>query len=148
MHMRALEIMTPDPACCTPNTRLPQIARLMISIDCGEIPVVDDLETRNLVGVITDRDIVCRAVAYDRIPEDVRASEVMSSPVIAVSEDADIQECYEKMEQHQIRRIPVLDHQGRISGIIAQADIALQSGIRETAEIVKDISRPKLHSNN
>jgi CBS domain-containing protein len=146
--MRVLEIMTPDPACCTPNTRLPQIARLMVSIDCGEIPVVDDLETRNLVGVITDRDIVCRAVAYDHIPENIRASEVMSSPVIAVSEDADVQGCYEKMEQHQIRRIPVLDSHGRISGIVAQADIAMHAGIRETAEIVKDISRPTLHPNS
>lgn len=103
---------------------------------------MDDLETRNPVGVVTDRDIVCRAVAYDRIPEEVRASEVMSSPVIAVSEDADVQECYEKMEQHQIRRIPVLDSQGRISGIVAQADMALHAGIRETAEVVRDISRP------
>jgi CBS domain-containing protein len=147
MYMRVIEIMTPDPACCTPDTRLPQIARLMVSIDCGEIPVVDDLETRNLLGVVTDRDIVCRAVAYDHIPADVRASEVMSSPVIAVSEDADVEECYEKMEQHQIRRIPVLDARGRISGIVAQADIALHAGIRETAEVLKDISRPSLHPN-
>jgi CBS domain-containing protein len=140
--MRVFEIMTPDPACCTPETTLPKIARLMVNMDCGEIPVVDNLETRKLIGVVTDRDIVCRAVATDKNPADVQASEVMSSPVIAVSEEADVEECYEKMVQHKIRRIPVLDSRGKISGIVALADIARQAGMQETAGVVKDISRP------
>ncbi len=140
--MRVLEIMTPDPACCTPDTAIPKIARLMVNMDCGEIPVVDNLETRKLLGVITDRDIVCRVVATDLNPHKVRVSAAMSSPAVAVSEESDIHECYEKMMQHRIRRIPVLDDQGRVSGIVAQADIARHADIRETAEVIKDISRP------
>lgn len=143
--MRVTDIMTPDPACCTPDSLLPKVARLMVNMDCGEIPVVDNLETRKLVGVVTDRDIVCRAVAEDRNPAEVQVSEIMSTPVVSVSEDAGLQECEEKMAQHQIRRIPVLDSEGRISGIVAQADIARECDMRETAGIVKTISRPASH---
>jgi CBS domain-containing protein len=140
--MLVTEIMTPDPACCTPESMLPQVARLMVNMDCGEIPVVDDLESRQLLGVITDRDIVCRAIAADRNPAQVMTSEVMTTPVVSVGEDADLQECYEKMVQNQIRRIPVVDFQGRITGIVAQADIAREAELQETAGILKYISRP------
>jgi CBS domain-containing protein len=140
--MRVTEIMTLDPACCTPDSTLPKVARLMVNMDCGEIPVVDDLESRKLVGVITDRDIVCRVVAAERDPSGVEVSEVMSSPVISVDEDADLKECEEKMAQYQIRRIPVVDAEGRITGIVSQADVAREGDIREAAGILRDISRP------
>lgn len=140
--MRVTDIMTPDPACCTPDATLPEVARLMLDCDCGEIPVVDDLESRQLVGVVTDRDIVVRAVAADKDPADCDAAEVMTTSVVTVKEDADLQECEEKMEQYQVRRIPVLDDEGRICGIVAQADIARQAGTRETAEVVREVSQP------
>lgn len=140
--MRITDIMTPDPACCGPDTTLPEVARLMIQNDCGEIPIVNNLESRKLVGVVTDRDIVCRAVAADKNPAQTKASEIMSTEVVTVSEDADVSECCEKMEQHQIRRVPVLDAQGRLCGIVSQADIARQAGTRETAEVVRDVSKP------
>lgn len=140
--MRITDIMTPDPACCDPDTTLPQVARLMVQNDCGEIPVVNNLESRKLVGVVTDRDIVCRAVAADKNPAQTRASDIMSTGIVTVREDADISESCEKMEQHQIRRIPVLDAQGRLCGIVSQADIARQAGLRETAEVVRDVSKP------
>ncbi|HEX5056256.1 MAG TPA: CBS domain-containing protein [Gammaproteobacteria bacterium] len=140
--MLVTEIMTLDPACCMPETMLPKVARLMVNMDCGEIPVVDDLENRQLLGVVTDRDIVCRAIAADRNPAEVEVSEVMTAPVISVGEDADLQECYEKMVQNQIRRIPVVDSQGKIIGIVAQADIAREAGLLETAGILRNISRP------
>lgn len=140
--MRVTDIMTPDPACCTPESSLPEVARLMVDNDCGEIPVVNDLESRKLTGVITDRDIVCRAIAEDKNPADTEVSEIMSTSLVTISEDAGVQECCEKMEEHQIRRIPVLDARGRICGIVSQADIARQTGVRETAEVVKDVSKP------
>ncbi|HEX7027260.1 MAG TPA: CBS domain-containing protein [Gammaproteobacteria bacterium] len=141
--MRVTDIMTPDPACCTPETSLPEVARLMVDCDCGEIPVVDNPESRKLSGVVTDRDIVVRTVAVDKNPADCTASDVMSTPAITVSEDADLQECEEKMERHQIRRIPVLDDQERLCGIVSQADIARQAGTQETAEVVKEVSQPR-----
>lgn len=141
--MRVTDIMTPDPACCTPETSLPEVARLMVDCDCGEIPVVDDLESRKLLGVVTDRDIVVRTVAVDRDPADYTAADVMSTPAITVSEDAELQECEEKMELNQIRRIPVLDDQERLCGIVSQADIARQAGAQETAEVVREVSQPR-----
>lgn len=140
--MRVSEIMTPDPACCKPDTSLTEVARLMADCDCGAIPVVDNPESRKPVGVVTDRDIVVSAVATDKNVADCKASDVMSRPVVTISEDADVDECEEKMAQHQIRRILVLDAQGRICGIVAQADIARQAEPREIAEVVKDISKP------
>lgn len=140
--MRVTEIMTAGPVCCTPELPLSAVARLMADNDCGEIPVVDQPENRILVGVITDRDIVCRAIARSKDPEDTSAGDVMSTPVISVNEQADLDECCEKMELYQIRRIPVVDGQGRVRGIVSQADIALKSGVREAGEIVRDISQP------
>jgi CBS domain-containing protein len=140
--MRVIDIMTFDPACCTPETMLPTVAGLMVQNDCGEIPVVDDLENRKLVGAITDRDIVCRAIAAGRDPMNTNVAAVMSSPVVSIEEEADLDECCEKMEQYQIRRIPVVDAAGRVCGIIAQADIASLAGLREIAEVVKEISQP------
>lgn len=140
--MRVTDIMTPAPACCTPEAMLPEVARLMVENDCGEIPIVTDMDARQLVGVITDRDVVCRAIAKDKNPARTKVSDIMSGSVVTVSEDADVHECCEKMEEHQVRRIPVLDARGRVSGIVAQADIALEAGSRETAEVVKDVSKP------
>jgi len=101
--MRVTKIMTEDPACCTPDMALSQAARLMVNNDCGEIPVVDNLETRRLVGVVTDRDIVCRAVAVGRNPENTPAGDVMSSPVIAVGEEADLDEDIEWLSGKIVR---------------------------------------------
>jgi CBS domain-containing protein len=140
--MRVTEIMTAEPVCCTPEMPLSAVARLMLDNDCGEIPVVDQPENRKLVGVITDRDIVCRAIAKSRNPEETSAGDVMSAPVISVGEDADLDECCEMMEQYQIRRIPVVDDEGRVSGIVSQADIALRSTAGEIGKVVRDISQP------
>lgn len=140
--MRMTDIMTPNPVCCTPDTSLPEVACLMVDCDCGEIPVVDDPESRKLLGVVTDRDIVIRAIAADKDPADCMASDVMSAPAVAVSEGTDLQECLERMDQYQIRRMPVLDDQERLCGIVAQADIARRARSRETAEVVREISRP------
>lgn len=140
--MRVKEIMTADPACCTPDTTLPEVARLMLNNDCGEIPIVDNLESRNLIGVVTDRDMVCRAVAANRNTMDTKVADVMSGDVVTISMESDIDECCDKMEEHQIRRIPVKDAKGKVCGIVAQADIARQADQRKTAEVVRDVSQP------
>jgi CBS domain-containing protein len=138
--MQVREIMTQNPACCSPSTKLPEVARLMKQHDCGEIPVVDG--RGQVVGVITDRDITCRVVAAGRNPAEVSAAECMSTPVVTVHPDADLEECLETMEEHQIRRVPVLDGGGVCCGIIAQADIARRAPAVKTAEVVREVSRP------
>src|SRR4029450_10428546 len=100
----------------------PDGARQMASHDCGEIPIVESAQSHKLVGVITDRDIVCRAVAQGRNPLELKAKECMSSPVITASAEANLEEVCQLMEEHQIRRVPVIDAGGRaLGGVVSQA---------------------------
>jgi CBS domain-containing protein len=139
MPQLARDVMTPDPACCTPRTTLDQVARLMVHNDCGEIPVVD--ATDQPIGVITDRDIVARVVAEGKNPSAYTAETCMSAPVITVRADAPLQDVVATMETHQIRRVPVVDERGCCSGIISQADVAYSGGEHDVAELVREVSR-------
>ena len=133
-------VMTPNPATCTPQTPLREVARLMVQFDCGQIPVVD--ESQKPVGVVTDRDIAVRIVAEGRDPASAVASDCMSTPVTTIREDGSLNEACDLMESSQIRRLLVVDAQGRVCGIIAQADLALSGRDRKTAEVVKQVSEP------
>ena len=139
--MKVSEIMTKRPAVCEPETTLQEVARMMVQHDCGEIPVVDSQRTMRPVGVVTDRDIVVRCVAEGKNPLEGDAGDVMSSPVITVTPDMDLDEASDLMEEHQVRRIPVVDEAGAICGIVAQADIARHAHPREVAEVVREVSR-------
>jgi CBS domain-containing protein len=139
--MKVSEIMTKNPAVCEPETTLQEVARLMVKNDCGEIPVVDSRRTMRPVGVVTDRDIVVRCVAEGKNPLEHDAGDVMSSPVVTVTPDTDIDDVGDRMEENQVRRIPVVDEAGTICGIVAQADIARHAHPREVAEVVREVSR-------
>ena len=139
MAKLARDVMTSNPACCTPETPLEQVAKLMIQHDCGEIPVIDSAEL--VVGVVTDRDIVCRTVAQGKNPLAYTAEICMSDPVITVFEDTPLAEVLATMEKHQIRRLPVVDSEGRCAGMISQGDIAWIGGEHQVAELVREISR-------
>jgi CBS domain-containing protein len=140
--VRVDEVMTKDPACCSPDTPLRDVARMMVECDCGEIPVLDSRQSGRPVGVITDRDIVTRTVAQGRNPLDLTARECMTDKVITVTADKPIDECCDLMERHQIRRVPVVDAQGVCCGIVSQADIARRVSERAAAEVVRDVSKP------
>jgi CBS domain-containing protein len=139
--MEVRELMTRNPACCTPDTPLQEVARMMMRCDCGEIPVVDNRESMRPIGVITDRDIAIRAIAEGRNPLEMRASDCMTQPCVTVSENASIMDCIHLLEEHQIRRIPVTDGQGRCSGIVSQADVARRID-HYAAEVLKEVSLP------
>ena len=139
MAKLARDVMTPNPACCTPETPLEQVAKLMIQHDCGEIPVIDSAEL--VIGVVTDRDIVCRMVAQGKNPLAYTAEFCMSDPVVTVFEDTALAEVLATMEKHQIRRLPVVDNEGRCAGMISQSDIAWIGGEHQVAELVREISR-------
>lgn len=138
-HRLARQVMTENPACCTPDTPLDLVAKLMREHDCGEIPVIDPAEQP--IGVVTDRDIVCRVVAEGKNPMAYPAGICMSQPVATVSMDAPLGDVVAMMEQHQVRRVPVVDERGRCVGMISQADVALMTGKRDLAELVRKISR-------
>lgn len=135
----ARDVMTPEPACCSPETTLDEVAKMMIQNDCGEIPVIDASD--QVVGVITDRDIVCRVVAEGKNPMAYTAETCMSQPVITVAADTPVYEVMSVMEKHQIRRVPVIDERGFCAGIIAQADLAWAAGQDHVAELVREVSR-------
>lgn len=137
----ARDVMTPDPACCAPHTPLDQVAQLMVENNCGEIPVID--VTDQPIGVVTDRDIVCRVVAQGKNPVGYTAETCMSQPVVPVRSDATLDEVISTMERHQIRRVPVVDDHGCCAGIIAQADVAIIGPEHDVAELVREVSRER-----
>lgn len=134
------QIMTPNPVCCTPVTPLDEVARLMVEHDCGEIPVVQSDDVPTLVGVVTDRDIVSRAVARRLNPLDLPVGACMSEPAIAVRRGTSLEACCGLMEERQIRRMPVVEADGRVCGIVSQADIAAHGSQTRTAQLVKEVS--------
>jgi CBS domain-containing protein len=137
--MQVREIMSKDPVCCDPESSLRDVARLMVEHDCGEIPVVDRGKP---VGVITDRDITCRTVAQGRNPLELSARDCMSSPVITVTPDTIVEDCCRTMEQHQVRRVPVVDEAGNCCGVVSQADVARKAAKGLVGEMLNEVSRP------
>jgi len=137
MHVE--ELMTKDPACCGRDTPLPEVARMMVERDCGCIPVVS--EDHRPVGVLTDRDIVCRVVAVGSDPRALTASDAMSTECVTISPDASAERCCEILEEKQIRRAIVVDDQGRVCGVVAQADLARRSEVM-VGEVVARVSQP------
>jgi CBS domain-containing protein len=138
--MQVKDVMTADPACCISETALQEVAQMMIDHDCGEIPVVENQKTKLPIGVITDRDIVCRTVARGLNPLDLTVADCMSRPCVTVTPEMSIAECSRILEDNRIRRVPVVDAAGCCCGIVALADIALHAQKGVTAEVVKEVS--------
>jgi len=139
--MNVKEIMTKDPACCTADENLQEVARMMVDNDCGCIPVVEDTSSKKPVGTITDRDIIIRTVAEGKNPMEMSAGDVMSSHTKTVTPETSVEDCCNLMEDNQIRRVLVVDDNGGCCGIVAQADVAVKAGERKTAEVVQQVSR-------
>lgn len=136
------EIMTSRPACCQEQTPIAQVARMMVENDCGQIPVVN--HQHEPVGVITDRDIAIRIVAADRDWSSCHASDAMTSPARTISMEAPVEECLSLMEDAQVRRVPVVDSSGILSGMVSLADVAAACRDKDVAEVVKKVSEPSL----
>ncbi len=131
-------LMTANPASCTPQTPIRQVAQLMIDNDCGQIPVVD--ADGRPVGVVTDRDIAVRLVAAGK--GEATAADAMTSPCRWVSADSGVHDAVKLMESAKIRRVPVVDADGRLAGIVSIADLALAGRQEATAQVVKQVSEP------
>lgn len=141
--MEVRKIMTKNPACCTPDSTLQEVAHMMEMYDCGCIPVVEDHRNNKPVGTITDRDIAIRTVAADRNPTEMKASDIMTTDVATITPEASIEECRNVMEDKQIRRILVVDKNGKCIGIVAQADVVQgDASPHQTAEFIREISEP------
>lgn len=139
--MRAQEMMTASPACCTADDTAERAARLMEDNDCGCVPVVEDQNSRRLVGIVTDRDIALRAVAHGR-GADTPVRELMSTDVSCCTPTSNAEEVERIMAERQVRRVPVIDEGGCCIGVVAQADLARAASDRDVGRTVEKISEP------
>jgi CBS domain-containing protein len=135
------EIMTRDPVCCEPGDPVTRIADLMRQHDIGSLPVVESRDSRRLVGIVTDRDLVTKIVAGNREVKSACVRDAMTANPASVLEDDNLERALSLMADRQVRRMPVVDGSGRLSGIIAQADIATRvQRDNQTGQLVEAIS--------
>ena len=139
--MKARDVMTPDPACCSPDANIVDVTQMFVEHDTGAIPVVDPA-TRRPIGIVTDRDVATRAVASGQDARTLTAGDCMTTSVITVSRDASFDECVDAMEANQVRRLIVVDDQNHVVGIISQADIALHGRKKKTGDLLQEVSKP------
>lgn len=125
--MKVRDVMTPNPACLTPEDTAQRAGLLMRNLDVGAIPVVDSEESRRPVGVITDRDLCCGVVAQGLDPSAARLADLMSTDPVCCRPDDEIRHVSALMQERQIRRVPVVDDQGVCCGIVAMADLATRA---------------------
>lgn len=141
--MTCKDIMTANPKCCVPDDPVSRAAEIMRNNDVGPVPVVRNRTGKQLAGVITDRDIAIKVVATGRDPRTTRVEDVMSKGVVICRADDDCRHAADAMARHQVRRIPIVDADGKLTGIISQADIARRTNQEEAGEVLEHISRPR-----
>ena len=135
------EVMTKDPVCCLPLDSVAKAAELMKNGNFGSIPVIENEQTQKLVGIVTDRDLAITIVAEGRDAKSTNVDAVMTYKVVSCRADDDLQKALDSMAKQKLRRIPIVDHDNRIVGIITQADVATRIDQPEkTAKMVKEIS--------
>jgi CBS domain-containing protein len=137
MGTKVADVMTQRPRAVTPQTPLTEVAEVMEAEDVGAVPLV---EGDRLVGIVTDRDIVVRAIAKGKDPSGMPASEVSSRELVTVSPDDDLSEALKVMAQYQVKRLAVTEDD-RLVGVVSQADVARQGKDKDTGQVVEGISR-------
>ena len=138
------KVMTKTTVCCLPNDTVARAARLMKRENVGAIPVIENQQTQRLVGIVTDRDLALKIVAGGRDAKSTQVKAVMTRQVVTCHPEDGVQKALDAMSEHQLRRIPVVDMDNKILGIIAQADVATRLNKPEKiAEMVKQISQAK-----
>ena len=135
---RVRDVMMPEVRTVTPDTSVQHAARVMREEDVGSLPVLDG---GRVIGVVTDRDIAIRTVADGKGP-DTPVAEVASRDLVTVRPEQGLDEALRLMAEHQIRRLPVVEEDGRLVGMFAQADAAMEADPASVAELVEEISEP------
>jgi CBS domain-containing protein len=136
------EVMTKKPVCCLPSDTALKVAEMMKKGNVGSIPVIENDKTQKLVGIVTDRDLALKVIAAGLDGKSTHVETLMTRKVLTCHTDDDLQVAFNTMTKHQLRRLPVVDKENKIIGIIAQADVATRvNEPQETAAMVKGISR-------
>lgn len=131
------DVMTTAPFCCKASDRVDRVAMLMLEHDCGAIPVCD---SGKLVGMITDRDITCRVVATGKTPSAIPVSEIMTKKVHAIRQDEDVEAAIDLMKTKLVRRLPVINGDGIVVGIVAPSDLAPTMASHNVADFLLAVS--------
>jgi len=139
--MRIRDGMTPDPICCLATDSAQKVAAILRKQDVGSIPVVTDHESRKLIGIITDRDLCCSVVADGLDPQTTAIEKFVSVSPVVSCEGENLDHCERLMQEHQVRRIPIVDEDGRVMGIVSLADLALKDKPEDVARTVAEVSR-------
>jgi CBS domain-containing protein len=135
-HIR--EVMTPNPSTIKPDESVVEAARIMKEQDAGVVPVT---ENGRLTGMVTDRDIAIRVVAEGKDPQSTKVREVASTDLVTIDPQQELDEALRLMAQHKVRRLPVVEEDGRLVGVVAQADVAREGHDKQTGQVVQEISQ-------
>jgi CBS domain-containing protein len=141
MSQKVADVMTTRPHCATPESSLEEIAKIMEIEDVGSVPLVDSQD--HLVGVVTDRDIVIRAIAKGKDTRGMPAGAAASRELVSVNPDQSLDEALELMAHYKVRRLPVVGEDDRLIGIVAQADIAIEAKEKKAGQVVEEVSKPR-----
>jgi CBS domain-containing protein len=132
------DVMTTNPSTIESTSAVVQAARVMKQVDAGVVPVTDN---GRLAGIVTDRDIPIRVVAEGKDPGSTTVGEVASKNLVTVDPQQDLDEALRLMAQHKVRRLPVVEEDGRLVGVLAQADVAREGDDMQTGQVVEEISK-------
>jgi CBS domain-containing protein len=142
--MRIKHAMTKEPSCCVPSDSAQQAACIMRDEKAGVVPVIDSAESRKIVGIVTDRDLCMNVVAEGRDPGGVTVEQCMTTKVVTCSPTDSVERATELMRENQIRRIPIVNEQGELQGIVSMADLVGRADLKvtQTHETLKKVSAP------
>jgi CBS-domain-containing membrane protein len=140
--MKIREIMSRDPACCLVSDTAQTVAKIMCDKNIGSMPVVADRKERKLVGMITDRDLCCSVIAKGMDAKTTPIEKLVTLSAFTCREGENVDACERLMQEHQVRRIPIVDAEDRVIGIVSQADLALRDKGERVSKTVAEISKP------
>ena len=140
--MKVREVMSSNPICCTPSDTAEKVAKTLREHDIGSIPVVADQQTRKLIGIITDRDLCCAVIAEGLDPKRTAIEKFIITNPISCRDGENLEHCERAMQEHKVRRIPVVDANGAVIGIVAQADLVLKEAPEKASKTIAAISQP------
>jgi CBS domain-containing protein len=135
------EIMSREPACCVLTDSAQTVAKILCDRNIGSIPMVTDQQSRKLVGMITDRDLCCSVIAEGLDPKTAQIEKLISFPPMSCRDGENIETCERLMQEHQVRRVPIVDAEDRVIGIVSQADLALHDKAERVSKTVAEISK-------
>lgn len=139
--MKIRDIMTRDPACCVLSDTAQTVAKILCDRSVGSMPVVADRQSRKLVGMITDRDLCCSVIAQGMDPKTTPIEKFITIAPSSCREGENVEHCERLMQEHQVRRIPIVDAEDRVIGIVSQADLALKDKPERVSKTVAEISK-------